>query len=190
MREVGGGLAQFALRVQHSAEIVVGLRMIRLEQQQALVDARGLFELVLPLEAFRLDEQSGGGNAGEAGAMAAARWALLERGAALLSVHPLRLLMCRSWSSRRLTEERRFYTHFRYRSCGRVAEGGGLLNSTTPTARARSGPMPTTPPAGSPPRPIRRAIPPPTPTTRPLVSRPQPRATAGLPLTATTRPPT
>src|ERR1019366_9257840 len=38
------------------------------------------------------DEQSGGGNAGEAGAMAAARWALLERGAALLSVHPLRLL--------------------------------------------------------------------------------------------------
>jgi hypothetical protein len=38
--------------------------------------------------------------------------------------------MCRSWSSR-LTEERRFYTHFRYRSCGRVAEGGGLLNRYT-----------------------------------------------------------
>src|ERR1039457_7041271 len=130
MREVGGGLAQFALRVQHSAEIVVDLRMIRLEQQQALVDARGLFGLVLPLGGFRLDEQSGGGSAGEAGAMAAARWALLERGAALLSVHPLRLLMCRSWSSR-LTEERRFYTHFRYRSCGRVAEGGGLLNRYT-----------------------------------------------------------
>jgi hypothetical protein len=38
--------------------------------------------------------------------------------------------MCRSWSSR-LTEEGRFYTHFRYRSCGRVAEGGGLLNRYT-----------------------------------------------------------
>src|SRR5450631_999113 len=104
--------------------------MIGLEQQQPLVDARGVVELVLLLKALRFGEQLADGIAGGTGAMAAGRWALLERGAALLSVHPLRLLMCRSWSSR-LTEELRFYTPFRYRSCGRVAEGGGLLNRYT-----------------------------------------------------------
>ena len=45
----GGGFAQFALRVQQAGEVVAGLRMIGLEQQQPLVDAHRVIELVVLL---------------------------------------------------------------------------------------------------------------------------------------------
>ena len=86
LRETCRGFAQLALRVQHEAEIVAGLGMVGLEQQQALVDARGVVEFVLPLQLFGFGEQLAGRIAGATGS---GRWALLDRGAALFSIHPL-----------------------------------------------------------------------------------------------------
>ena len=146
-RETRGGFGALALRQQHEAEIVAGLGVIGLEQQQALVGARGVVKLVLALEALRLREQLG-----RTGAIVPGRRALLGRGATLFSIHPsksrnwspsagriwrrfkCRLFKCSFgvWIARSgLTRKCRKHKPCRTRSCGRVAEGGGLLNRYT-----------------------------------------------------------
>ena len=74
--------------MQHKAEIVAGLGMIGLELQQALVHPRGVVELIVMLQAGRFGEQLPGRIAARSGPVAAGRWALHGRGAALFSVHP------------------------------------------------------------------------------------------------------
>ena len=88
-REAGGGFVELALRVQHKAEIVAGLGMIGLEQQQALVHARGVAELVVMLQAGRFGEHLADRIAARTGPLAAGRRVPLGSGAALFSVHPL-----------------------------------------------------------------------------------------------------
>src|ERR1019366_913009 len=88
MREARRRLGKLALRLQHATDIIIGLGMIRLEQQQSLIEAGGLGELVLPLAVHRLREQRPDQIA-VASATASARRALLERGPALFSIYLL-----------------------------------------------------------------------------------------------------
>jgi hypothetical protein len=92
--EIGGSLRQFALRLQHASEIVAGLGMIRLEQQHALVNAHGVVELAGALAPGRFRKQRVDLVATRLGTVRSCRRAMLERGAALFSVHRPSILRC------------------------------------------------------------------------------------------------
>ena len=84
----------FALRLQHASEIVAGLGMIRLEQQHALVNAHGVVELAGAFAPGRFRKQRLDLVATRLGTAFPCRRAMLERGAALFSVHRPSILQC------------------------------------------------------------------------------------------------
>jgi hypothetical protein len=152
---------QLALREQDAAEIIAGLGVIRLEQQQTLVEPGRFREVILLLTLGGVGKQLLDRiRCRRAPRAKPRRRALFERSAALFPIHPLASLgfmpaAGAAGGSRAafavrfqaqftqgaggrsdvvpsgLTEECSFYTPFHTRSCGRVAEGGGLLNRYT-----------------------------------------------------------
>src|SRR5262249_49490916 len=86
--EPGTGGVALTLRQQHTAEIVAGFRVVRLERQHLLIEPDGLVRFSVAVVPDRLAEQTASGIRRCSPGVGADALALHPHGSALLSVHP------------------------------------------------------------------------------------------------------